>query len=319
MNCENKKTSNMSTVVVVGSASIDHFFRCARLPGAGETVMGTQYLRSFGGKGANQAVQCALLGSHTVFVGRVGCTNDGAAIVGALTEAGVDCAHVNTRDDGPPGSACIEVHEGTGENRIIVVPGTNALVCADDAPPTLLKRGAHAVFQLEVPAHVTYTLMARADQAGATVYLNPSPMPPAPGMAALREALPHVHVLVVNEHEAEQLLGDAATVRTVEQAAAACSPLLALGPRVVVLTLGAAGAVYASQAAGPTHVPAPHVERVVDTTGAGDSFLGALVHFLATERAPLTEAVVRACVVAAYSVQRPGCQASYGTKAQVGL
>lgn len=356
-------------VVVLGSCSIDLFVRAARLPKTGETVIGTSFAKAFGGKGANQAVQAALLGSAVSFVGRVGNTSEGREIVANFQRMGVDCHAVSAVDECAAGVALIEVDEASGDNRIVVVPGANALVASRDLHDDVLRRCAFLVMQLEIPLDVTLDALRRAAASNVRTVLNPSPVPGnAQAMQQLRGALRDVAYLILNgerereheelqhrsgvapvtdlskaccvaEYEAEQIAS--VRVSDVASASAACRALLDFGVGCVVLTLGSQGAVYQDRGSTTAaHVSAPHVERVVDTTGAGDSFLGAMVHYL-HERVALPDAVARSVKVASLrcaardgiscarvsrarhvrsrcgSVLKPGCQPSYSNRAQV--
>lgn len=317
-------------IVVLGSCSIDLFTYARRLPELGETVMGSSFLKAFGGKGANQAVQAGRLAGgrgRVAFAGRVGTSEEGRSIVANLREAGLDTECVGTGDEVAAGVALIEVEERTGRNRIVVVPGANARVRASDAA-SLWPRASLAVLQLEVPIPVTLEALRAAREARVLTVLNPSPVPSSPeDLASVVAALPLVSILVVNEIEAAQLLADSGARPpsvTLETAVACGERLLERGAQCVVITLGQDGAVLVD---GPTgarvRVPSPNV-AVVDTTGAGDSFLGALTVFLSEDGGrdawtveSLRNAARRACIVASVSVQKPGCQPSYPTRAEV--
>jgi sugar/nucleoside kinase (ribokinase family) len=175
----------MSDIVVLGSCSIDLFVRALRLPSVGETVTGSSFKKAFGGKGANQAVQCALLGSRVHFVGRVGDTADGADVLANFKAKGKKVLRVSScwlsltsttqgvladcicaTDSVAAGVALIEVDERTGANRIIVVPGANQLVQHTDLPDKLLMQCGFCVLQLEIPLHATLHAMKRAHQSG---------------------------------------------------------------------------------------------------------------------------------------------------------
>lgn len=264
-------------VVVVGSLNVDLVTRVRRHPAPGETVLGEGLERLPGGKGANQAVAAAAAGASTALVGRVGDDDAGAAYLAGLAERGVDVSAVRPTAGQPTGHALIAVDE-RGENTIVVIGGANGLVTPEEAMAGTA--GADVVLlQLELPLPAVVAAAEAARAAGVRVLLNPSPWQPLP--PGLVEA---VDVVVVNEHEAEQLG--------------------TYGGELVV-TLGAAGAEWRSGRE-RVAVPAPQVD-VVDTTGAGDAFAGTLAAALAAglERQP---ALARAVTAAAGSVGVAGAQ-----------
>ncbi|RLK60230.1 ribokinase [Actinokineospora cianjurensis] len=275
------------TLVVVGSANADLVVAVARRPAAGETVLGGDTRVAPGGKGANTAVAAARLGAAVRFIGAVGRDAYGDLLLGSLTEAGVDVGGVR-RVDRPTGVAAIAVTPD-GENSIIVSPGANGALLPEDVR---LGGARVVVASLEVPLPVVEHAVLAAEQAGIRAVVNLSPVAVlSPDVFAVLDPL------VVNEHEAAGL-GD----------------LLALGVRSAVVTRGALGADVVT-AEGTTTVPAPKID-VVDTTGAGDAFTGALAVGLANgER--LVDAVRAAVKVASLSVTLPGAQPSYPTQARM--
>jgi ribokinase len=149
-------------ITCFGSSSIDLFVRAPRLPLLGETVSGSSFFKAFGGKGANQIVQAALLGSKTRFVGRVGSSKDGAEIVQNFSQCNVDVSLVNSTDACACGIALIEVEEGSGDNRIVVVPGSNGCCVGQDVVPAL-NSASYLLLQLEIPfAAVSFALQEAA-------------------------------------------------------------------------------------------------------------------------------------------------------------
>lgn len=283
-------------VIVVGSVNLDYTVTVDRHPRPGETVLGGDTVTAPGGKGGNTAVAAARIGAGVALLGAVGTDPAGGLLLDALSAAGVDTALVR-RADGPSGAAYITVDPG-GENAIVVSPGANAQVNRADVDRARAAiESATVLFAvLEVPLATVRYAVATAAAAGVRVVLNASPvadLPPA--------TLTVLDPLIVNQHEAAVLLG-----RTDPGPAAdLASGLRELGPRSAVVTLGAAGAVVA-EAAGTTEIPAPRV-AVVDTTGAGDAFSGALCGRLAAG-AGLVEAAREAVAYAAQAVQRPGAQ-----------
>ncbi|HWG84111.1 MAG TPA: ribokinase [Deinococcales bacterium] len=278
-------------IVVAGSANLDHVLEVPRIPAPGETLLARAYSTAPGGKGANQAVAAARAGGVVRFLGAVGSDAPGAALVENLQSNGVETGLV-ARVDAPTGQAFINV-SADGENNIVVVAGANALVAAPDGLD--LSGASHLVLQLEIPVDAAADLARRARLAGAEVVLNA-----APARALPEGLLSDTTVLVVNQHELEAVAGVAG--RPVEETAGF---LLGRGPEVVVVTLGAQGALAVSR--GATLRQPAHPVQAVDTTGAGDTFTGVLATWLA-EGAGLGEAVRAASAAAALSCTRPTAQ-----------
>jgi len=293
------------TVLVVGSVNADLVVGVDRRPGAGETVLGSELATFPGGKGANQAVAAARLGASVAFLGRVGTDSFAAFLRDNLRREGVAIGQL-LAEPGPSGVALITV-DPAGDNAIIVAPGANARLAPAgvEAARALFEASAVVTAQLEIPLESVTAAAALAARAGARFILNLSPARPA-GDRLLAAADP----LVVNEHEAAFLAGGDERADPGRQARA----LLALGPRSVVITLGAGGA-YAADASGAALVRGPAV-TVVDTTGAGDAFTGALAWRLSLGD-PLADATAFAVRVGAAAVAARGAQGSYPTLDQV--
>jgi ribokinase len=294
-------------LLVIGSASADLVTAVERRPSAGETVLGSDLETHPGGKGANQAVAAARLGARTALLARIGDDAHGRLLTESLRAAGVDTTSVLT-GGAPTGVALITV-DPSGDNSIVVSPGANSrLTPADVVGARAAMESSRVVsLQLEVPLKTVTAAALVADRAGARVVLNPSPPASLPP-----DVLAVCDPLVVNEHEARFLLdGSAGPGSTPEDWA---EPLLALGPRSVVITLGGDGALAAT-AAGSTRVPSVTVEAV-DTTGAGDAFTGALAWRLGGGD-DLATAVRFAVRVGAAAVTRPGAQQSFPTLREV--
>jgi ribokinase len=294
-------------VCVVGSANVDLTFRAASLPRPGETLAGSAFQLAFGGKGANQAVAAARLGAAVGLVARVGSDLFGQQMRQHFLAEHVDTTHVGTDDSRPSGVASITVDD-EGRNCILVVAGANGALTPADVrgAADAIQTSRVLLCQLEVPVETTHAALEVARGAGVTTVLNPAPAAPLAD-----EVLRLADLCVPNESEAERLTGRPVT--TPAEAEAAARVLQARGARTVLVTLGDQGVLVAGQAV--RHIPALSV-RAVDTTGAGDAFIGGLAVFLA-EGLPLEQAAARACAVAALSVTRLGAQAALPSRAEL--
>ena len=295
------------SVCVLGSLNLDIVAFIEALPAPGETVMSTRVERFPGGKGANQAVAARLCGAQVLMVAKVGSDLFGEATVRNFASFGIDTAHVRIIEGVSTGVAPIFV-EPNGQNRIIVVKGANdRLTPADvDAAAGALRGVDTIILQFEIPLETIYYTVRFARANKIRCIVNPAPALPA-DLASLNGA----DYFIPNETEAELITGH--PVRTPEEAAACAAGLLARGFQRVVLTLGARGALLAS-AAGSTHVPAFPV-AAVDTSGAGDAFIGSLAVFLAEGLAE-KDAIARANLYAAMSTTGVGTQKSFPQRAE---
>lgn len=262
----------MSRVVVLGSLNVDLVTRVERHPAPGETVLGEGLRRLAGGKGANQALAAARAGAAVTMVGAVGDDEGGRAYAARLAAAGVDTAALAVADE-PTGTALIVV-DAEGENSIVVVAGANATVTADAVPA--LGPGDVLLVQLEVPLGTVADACRRARDQGARVVLNTAPYADLPD-----DVLALADPVVANEHEAARLSST---------------------PGSLLVTLGADGARW-----GDLALPAEPVDDVVDTTGAGDAFCGALAAALA-DGADDATALRAALAAGARAVRHDGAQ-----------
>lgn len=276
-------------VCVVGSTNLDLVATAEVLPAPGETVLGRDYAEHPGGKGLNQAVAASRSGARTAFVSAVGDDDAGTRLLGVMHGDGIDTAHVAVRAGTPTGRALIGVSDA-GENSIIVVPGANATVAVDALPAARV-----VLAQLEVPLATVARAFEFARAAGATTVLNP-----APAQALPASLLALCDVVVPNEHEVELLGG--------------VDALFALGARAVVVTQGSKGATL-YEPGRSEHIPPVPVDPV-DTTGAGDTFCGALCARLAVGD-DLVSALRVASATAALSTTRAGAVPSIPTAAEV--
>lgn len=299
------------TVVVLGSVNQDIVCEVAQLPRPGETVLALRSRTNLGGKGSNQAVAAARAGGRIEFIGRIGRDAD-PGLRKSLREYGVELTALREARDARTGTAYITVADG--ENQIVVDPGANFRwepeSELDTMPEAELLRSAEVVVaQLEVPLNVVAWAARRARR----FVLNA-----APATALPEELLRRCHPLIVNESELSALTGS--TARTPEQVFHLARSLCLRGVESVVATLGAAGSVWAHRSDVPAPVAggyqaAPQVNSV-DSTGAGDAFVGALAAALA-DGMPLGGAVAYATAAGALAVQTPGTHASYPTGDQI--
>src|SRR5271163_2059597 len=295
-------------IAVVGSANIDLTTFTDRFPKPGETIFGQKFDLGFGGKGANQAVAARLCGADVFMVARVGDDLFGPSTIKNFEKLGIDATHVRQVAGVSSGVAPIFV-DPSGQNRIIVVKGANdTLKPADvDAAADILKSADCIVLQFEIPLETVYYTIKFARKHEIRCILNPAPAQPID-----MQAIADLDYFVPNESEAEAISG--MPVRTVEDAKKCAGKLLAGGIRRVILTLGANGSLLAGQREGMEHMPAFKVKSV-DSTGAGDAFIGSFATFLG-EGLPEQEAVRRANLYAGLSTTGVGTQKSFYDRAR---
>jgi ribokinase len=289
-------------VAVVGSANIDLTTFADRFPKPGETIFGQRFDLGFGGKGANQAVAARLCGADVFMVARVGSDLFGPATVENFQKLGIDTSHVKQVEGLSSGVAPIFV-EPDGQNRILVVKGANdALNPADvDAAADMLKAADCIVLQFEIPLATVYYTIAFARKHEIRCILNP-----APGQPVDMRELTGLDYFVPNESEAETITGIA--VRNIDDAKRCAAKLVGDGIRRVIITLGSKGSLLAGRDLSQ-HVPAFPL-KAIDSTGAGDAFIGSFAVFLA-EGLPELEAVRRANLYAGLSTTGVGTQKSF--------
>lgn len=266
---------NAPRIVVVGSYATGLTMKVDRLPGSGETLLGTGYRVDYGGKGSNQAVACARLGASVSFIAKIGNDAFGEMAMGLYRDEGVQTVHVQQTADAPTGVGFIIVDANTGHNCITIDPGANELLSAMD-----VARGVEAsapagvvLTQLEVPVAAAEAAMVAGRAIKAITILNPAPVRPLPA-----SILSFIDVLTPNETEARVLAGirpdGAMEPENIAQ------QLIQNGVKNVIMTLGERGALIVNSSS-VTHVPAISVPAV-DTTGAGDAFNAGLAVALAS-------------------------------------
>ena len=297
----------MGRVFVAGSINMDVVAIADRHPRVGETVAGRQVLYFPGGKGANQAVAASRLGAKTTLIGRLGKDAFGAELRTFLTAQGIDLGSVREADT-HTGTAIITL--AASDNTIVVIPGSNGLVGADDVAAVPLTKGDVAVSQFEIPLPTIAAFFQRARSAGSTTLLNPAPAQQMSG-----ELLELVDILVLNETELGFLAGRELTDS--DEAAkiiAVARTLQARADQTICITLGKRGVLAL---AGSEELAVPgRVVTAVDTTGAGDWFVGALASQIA-DGVPLRTALAFANAAASISVQRMGAGPSMPTAGEV--
>ena len=299
--------SKQCYIAVVGSANVDLTTFNDRFPRPGETIFGKNFDLGFGGKGANQAVAARLCGANVGMVAKVGSDLFGPATIKNFQSQGIDASHVGIAEGVSSGVAPIFV-EPDGQNRIIVVKGANDLLSPDDvdAAAPLLRRADTIVLQFEIPLRTVYHTVRFARSHGIRCIVNPAPAQPVD----FKEA-GAADYFIPNETEAEVITGMA--VHSIEDAKKCAEFLLRQGMRRVVITLGERGSLVGGSD-GMELIPAYKVQAV-DTTGAGDAFIGSFAVFLG-EGLPEREALQRANLYAALSTTSAGTQKSFCNRAE---
>ncbi|MCP8970797.1 ribokinase [Ectobacillus ponti] len=287
-------------IVVVGSVNMDLVTGVKQLPQAGETRMGDSFATFHGGKGANQAVACARLGASVHMIGCVGQDAFGEAAVQNMERQGVHTSHISRLPKQSTGVATILLEEG-GENRIIVVPGANHGMTPAHIQTAagVIRQADIVLMQLEIPLDSVRAAMDLAYQHGVSVILNP-----APAVSLSKEDLARISLLTPNQHELPIVIPQAAEQSLLDY------------PGKIVMTKGKDGVSYAQDGI-IQHQPGFTVEAV-DTTGAGDTFNGALAVMLA-RGAALPEAIMYANAAAALSITKHGAQSGMPTDREVQL
>jgi ribokinase len=298
----------MGRVFVAGSINMDVVATAERHPQVGETVAGQTVLYFPGGKGANQAVAAAKLGASTTLIGRLGADAFGDELKAFLAAQRIDLSFVRQTAEAHTGTAIITV--ANADNTIVVIPGANALVDAADVAQPLLAKGDVAVSQFEIPLPAISAFFARARAVGATTILNP-----APATEFGAELLDLVDILILNESELGYLTKT--ELRDTDDYARfidAARSLQTGTDKVICVTLGKRGIVALIE--GRPHVDLGRAVKAIDSTGAGDCFVGAVAALLADGQ-PLRSTLGLANIAASICVQRMGAAPSMPTIAEV--
>ena len=292
-------------ILVFGSLNIDLVARVPVIPGPGRAVLAPSYETLFGGKGANQAVAAARIAGagKVAMAGRVGRDGFGDEAVENLASNGVDTSLI-VRTERPTGCAFITV-DGSGENAITVASGANMAACAADVPAAGLTADTVLVLQMEVPFAEALEVARKTRAASGTVVWNLAPVPEKMKGGMVRDMLDATDYLVVNEHEA--LDAAAALGMKIGNFEAAAGELAKAGQLSCVVTAGAEGAIAFAPDGARLHAPSMKIAPI-DTTGAGDTFVGAFA-CLVSEKAPLQKALAAGCEAAALKCLKAGAQA----------
>ncbi len=296
-------------ICVIGAANLDLISYVPRLPRLGETLHGSRFHMGFGGKGANQAVMAAKLGARVSMITKLGRDIFGENTLKNFQSFGIDTRHVLFTDQAFSGVAPIAV-DAEGHNSIIIVTGANDLLTEEEveAARPAIASAQILVCQLEIPVGISLAAMRIARQEKVTTIFNPAPA--RPELEAELYSLSDI--FCPNESETELLSG--LPVRSVEEATRAAGVLLERGAGKVILTLGENGSLLVTEGQ-VLHVPALKV-KALDSTGAGDAYVGSLAYFMAAGQ-PLPEAMRRANHIAAISVQSSGTQSSFPSAAKL--
>ncbi|MBY3166486.1 MULTISPECIES: ribokinase [Rhizobium] len=285
-------------VSILGIFVADTAYLAKRMPNVGETITGTGFAVGPGGKGSNQAVAAARAGGTVSFISKIGRDTFGDMALKTYAEAGVT-PKVVQMDDMPTGAAFIYVNDGNGDNAIIVYPGAAGTIGVGDveAARETIEQSAVFVTQLEQPAEAAQRALEIAHAAGVTTVFNPAPAEPFPDTI-----YPLCDYIVPNETEAAAIVGF--PLDTLDDARRAGDAFLAKGVKAALITLGGRGVLYHT-AGQSVHVPAVSSGAVIDTTGAGDAFVGGFSAALSRGASPV-EAVRFGCATAGIAVTRRG-------------
>lgn len=302
------QVNSMPTIVIAGSSNTDMVIKADHLPGPGETIIGNTFFMNPGGKGANQAVAAARLGGNVTFIAKTGNDIFGRQSVQLFEEEGINTHYMIADTKNPSGLAMITV-DRNGENCIVVATGANGMLVPEDLNKALhiIEEASIILMQLEIPLKTVEFIASSAVSKGAKVLLNP-----APALELPDSLLKNLFLITPNRKEAEMLSG--IEVKDIATAKEAAKIIKNKGVQIVIITLGADGAVVLDDDT-ITHVSTYPVEAL-DTTGAGDVFNGALAVAIADGK-DILAATAFACKAAALSVTKMGSQTSAPRKNEV--
>jgi ribokinase len=297
--------ARMNSIIVAGSLNIDHVVHAPRHPDIGETILGSDFRTYFGGKGANQAVAASRCGTPVTMVGKVGADALGDAILQNLLNEGIHIKYVQRTTEEATGVAQIVVDD-QGQNTIVVAPGANGCVTAEDIRQAkeVFSEAGVLVLQLEIPLEAVETAIQMGVENNAIVVLNPAPAQPLRPVV-----LSQVDYLILNQSELRLLSGD-------DDHQMAIRKLQDWGCRTIVVTLGDDGALLV-EGQTQNHLK-PYAVKAVDTVGAGDAFVGAFAAAIAQGATPL-QAAQWGNAAGALAVTKPGAQSSlpYGEEIEI--
>lgn len=292
-------------IIVFGSLNMDMNICVERLPVPGETVLSPEYLMTPGGKGGNQALAAARVGSKVALVGRVGDDDMGQTLTDYLKKNGVMVSGVARSDDRPTGCAVV-TRDGEGENQIIATSGANAQVTEDQVPDEILTPQNYLLAQMELPLDETVKLLARAHARGTKTVLNL-----APAIMIPKSALGHLDYLIVNSIEGRQM-AEKMGLKVEDNAVKLAYALARAGNLTCIITIGKHGSIAVTPEGHGYEVPAMPLGdgEVVDNTGAGDCYTGTLVACLHDGKS-LLDAMKLASTAGSLACKKVGAQASY--------
>jgi ribokinase len=298
-------SENRPRICVVGSSNTDLVARTPRMPVFGETLHGHSFHIGFGGKGANQAVMAARLGGQVSMMTRLGRDTFGQDTLANYRDQGIDTAYVMFDDNVASGVALILVQEKSGQNSIVIANGANGTITPENvrAASEAITSAQVLVCQLEIPLAASVEAFRVAKEVGSIQTI----FNPAPAADLSSELLSLTDILIPNEVEAEMLVGF--KVDNNDSATKAARELQRRGPKTVIITLGSRGALVFETGHDPQFIHAEKVEAV-DTTGAGDAFVGSFAYLIASGRS-MADAARGASAIATRSVLKPGTQMSF--------
>lgn len=297
----------MKKILVLGSLNMDLVTRVHITPKVGETLLGEGLEQIPGGKGANQAVAIGKLGGQVAMLGRVGMDGFGEVLMKNLSVNGVE-AYLTQAVQGPPTGVALIMVNDSGDNSIVVIPGANFALSKEDLTPAMFEGCDYLLAQLETPIETIETAFAMAKAQGLYTILNP-----APARTLSKQLIERTDLLVPNETEFATLTGiQPDSEAHIKEGA---SQLFEIGVKEIIITLGEDGACHIDTS-GNLHYVKGHKVKAVDTTGAGDSFIGGLLYGMAKGE-DVKEAMNRAVIVGALTVTKLGAQSSLPTLQEV--